>query len=267
MGALVTRWPELQGALRLGATGPKIGNSADRRNEFGSISRTGCCRRQDQRDVAPSALARVDGGLAATVTTPRGLMPRIWSRFPAPEVRPFVRLFFEAVRAWPTRWRRVRPRSLCAGVSLSRWLLVDLLADRPSRVRRGFELFVEMAAPYPAIHSTRAVSGRARSRCAGQVSQAVQCAPQDSARSRRPWWTAAGRIRRAAARRGGRANSRSAASRTIASYVAGCERAKSRYAAQIPPRSPARGQELGEPGEAGQCHRPDDAVPTVGKCP
>ena len=55
--------------------------------------------------------------LAATVATPQGLMRRIWEQVSSPEVRPFVRLFFEVFAPWPTRWASRPTRSLCAWVS------------------------------------------------------------------------------------------------------------------------------------------------------
>jgi len=55
----------------------KIGNSAIG-ERVRKISRTGCCPKADQRDVAPSALARVDGGVAATVTHAAGADAAIW---------------------------------------------------------------------------------------------------------------------------------------------------------------------------------------------
>jgi hypothetical protein len=66
----------------------------------------------------PSAPARVDGGAGRHGGHAAGLMRRIWEQVSSPEVRPFVRLFFEVFAPWPTRWASRPTRSLCAWVSL-----------------------------------------------------------------------------------------------------------------------------------------------------
>jgi AcrR family transcriptional regulator len=110
--------------------------------------------------------------LAGTATTPAELMRGIWREVSSPEVRPFVRLFFEvfalAARDEPgtapvlpgltSSWLDdataaaervgVEPdrAALRLGVAVSRGLLLDLLAGAPiDEVDAAHDLFVRMA--------------------------------------------------------------------------------------------------------------------------
>jgi hypothetical protein len=100
--------------------------------------------------------------LAATVKTPQELMRAIWEQVSSPEVRPFVRLFFEVfaltradlTTAWIEDALAVAgrlgvapdPAAMRLGVAVPRGLLLDLLAgaDR-AEVDAAFELFIEMS--------------------------------------------------------------------------------------------------------------------------
>jgi AcrR family transcriptional regulator len=110
--------------------------------------------------------------LAEAAATPGELMTRLWQQVSSPELRPFVRLFFEvfalATRGAPgtgqvlaglTRtWLDdaesvaeglgVEPDrvALRLGVAVSRGLLLDLLAgEDPEQVTAAHELFVQLA--------------------------------------------------------------------------------------------------------------------------
>ena len=111
---------------------------------------------QDQRRVLLE--------LAAVATAPADLARALWQRVSAPELRPFVRLFFETVAhtvatgdEFTSPWidssaeaamamgLRQDPVDLRLGVAVTRGLLVDLLtgADRAA-VNRAFERFLEL---------------------------------------------------------------------------------------------------------------------------
>ena len=101
-----------------------------------------------------AAMAELAGG------SPRELMTGLWARVSSPELRPFVRLFFE-VSALTTRDSLTAPwlddatavagrmgvetdrAALRLGVAVSRGLLLDLLAGAPKEeVDEAYELFV-----------------------------------------------------------------------------------------------------------------------------
>ncbi|GAA2640066.1 TetR family transcriptional regulator [Paractinoplanes durhamensis] len=108
--------------------------------------------------------------LAETATDPAELMTGVWRAVSSPEVRPFVRLFFE-VFALAARGAAPAPAGLTAswldeagragerlgietdraalrlGVAVSRGLLMDLLAgEDPAEVDAAHALFVRLAA-------------------------------------------------------------------------------------------------------------------------
>jgi AcrR family transcriptional regulator len=107
--------------------------------------------------------------LAETAATPGDLMSGIWQAVSNPEVRPFVRLFFE-VFALAARGATPAPAGLTAswlddaekaggrlgivtdramlrlGVAVTRGLLIDLLAgEDPAEVDAAHDLFVRLA--------------------------------------------------------------------------------------------------------------------------
>lgn len=113
--------------------------------------------------------------LAETAQTPGELMSRLWQQVSSPEIRPFVRLFFEvfalATRKTPgteqvlagltTSWlddaAKVAERlgvepdraALRLGVAVSRGLLLDLLAGADhAEVTAAHDLFVRLAEDY-----------------------------------------------------------------------------------------------------------------------
>jgi AcrR family transcriptional regulator len=100
--------------------------------------------------------------LAATVTTPEELMRRLWEQVSSPELRPFVRLFFEVVALTradlTTAWIDdalaaahklgvpADPAAMRLGVAVARGLLLDLLtgADRAD-VDAAYDLFIRLS--------------------------------------------------------------------------------------------------------------------------
>ncbi|GIF22020.1 AcrR family transcriptional regulator [Actinoplanes tereljensis] len=110
--------------------------------------------------------------LAETATTPGELMEGVWRAVSSPEVRPFVRLFFEVfalaarggtpgpaglTASWLDDAERAGERlgvetdraALRLGVAVSRGLLMDLLAgEDPAEVDAAHALFVRLAG-YP----------------------------------------------------------------------------------------------------------------------
>jgi AcrR family transcriptional regulator len=111
--------------------------------------------------------------LAETAATPAELMTGVWRAVSSPEVRPFVRLFFE-VFALTTRGGAPGPAGLTAswlddaekagerlgietdraalrlGVAVSRGLLIDLLAgEDPDEVDAAHDLFVRLTGEAP----------------------------------------------------------------------------------------------------------------------
>jgi AcrR family transcriptional regulator len=116
--------------------------------------------------------AQQRSAMAAMATgTPRDVMTALWTRVSSPELRPFVRLFFEvfalATRGAPgttrlldgltTSWlddaMEVAARmgvdtdrsALRLGIAVSRGLLLDLLAGAPKEeVDAAYELFVHL---------------------------------------------------------------------------------------------------------------------------
>jgi len=111
---------------------------------------------QDQRRVLLE--------LAAEATAPADLARALWQRVSAPELRPFVRLFFETVshtvatadevtspwidssaEAATAIGVRQDPVDIRLGVAVTRGLLVDLLAGAdPAAVNRAFERYLEL---------------------------------------------------------------------------------------------------------------------------
>jgi AcrR family transcriptional regulator len=114
-----------------------------------------------------AAMAR----LAATASTPREAMMGLWDQVSSPQLRPFVRLFFEVfgmaaqgvpgtaamlenlTEPWLTEGLAAAgtvgtatdATALRLGVAASRGLLLDLLAGAdPEAVRASYELFVAM---------------------------------------------------------------------------------------------------------------------------
>jgi AcrR family transcriptional regulator len=111
--------------------------------------------------------------LADTVTSPGELMSGIWRQVSSPEVRPFVRLFFEVfalatrdetgtpgetglTSSWLADAAAVAerlgiepdPAALRLGVAVSRGLLLDLLAGATlEEVTAAYDLFVRMSQP------------------------------------------------------------------------------------------------------------------------
>ncbi len=107
--------------------------------------------------------------LAETVSDPAELMAGIWGAVSAPEVRPFVRLFFEvlaltargaapagltagwledAAKAGERLGVTTDPAMLRLGVAVVRGLLIDLLTgEDPAEVQAAHELFVRLAGP------------------------------------------------------------------------------------------------------------------------
>ena len=103
--------------------------------------------------------------LAAEVETPEELVLALWHRVSAPEMRPFVRLFFECVAAtggvgltdpWITVSEPVTelvgagfdPDEIRLGVAVTRGLLIDVLAtDDATAATRAVERFVELWQP------------------------------------------------------------------------------------------------------------------------
>ncbi|MFF5233316.1 TetR family transcriptional regulator [Dactylosporangium sp. NPDC000521] len=108
--------------------------------------------------------------LAETAATPAELMTDVWRAVSSPEVRPFVRLFFE-VLALTTRGGAPGPEGLTAswlddaekaggrlgietdraslrlGIAVTRGLLVDLLAgEDPAEVDAAYDLFIRLTA-------------------------------------------------------------------------------------------------------------------------
>jgi AcrR family transcriptional regulator len=100
--------------------------------------------------------------LAATVTTPQDLMSRLWEQVSSPELRPFVRLFFEVfaltradlTTAWIDDAMAVAsklgvapdPAATRLGVAVSRGLLLDLLAGADkAEADAAYDLFVRMS--------------------------------------------------------------------------------------------------------------------------
>jgi AcrR family transcriptional regulator len=108
--------------------------------------------------------------LAETATTPAELMTGVWRAVSSPEVRPFVRLFFEVfaltargavpgpaglTTSWLDDAERAGERlgietdraALRLGVAVTRGLLIDLLAgEDPAEVDAAHDLFVRLAA-------------------------------------------------------------------------------------------------------------------------
>ena len=107
--------------------------------------------------------------LAETAATPAELMRSVWQAVSDPEIRPFVRLFFE-VFALAARGEAPAPAGLTAswlddaeqagrqlgittdraalrlGVAVTRGLLIDLLAgEDPAEVDAAHDLFVRLA--------------------------------------------------------------------------------------------------------------------------
>jgi AcrR family transcriptional regulator len=107
--------------------------------------------------------------LAESVTDPADLMTGVWRSVSNPEVRPFVRLFFEVfalaarggtpgtaelTTSWLDEAEKVQQRlgitvdraMLRLGVAVNRGLLMDLLAgDDPGEVDAAHDLFVQLA--------------------------------------------------------------------------------------------------------------------------
>jgi AcrR family transcriptional regulator len=124
--------------------------------------------------------ARQRAAMAAMVDPagrPEDLMLRLWQQVSSPELRPFVRLFFEvfalAARGAPgterlltgltTAWVddamavadrmgvAVDPAAMRLGVAVSRGLLLDLIAGAPqAEVNAAYELFVKFYDSYAA---------------------------------------------------------------------------------------------------------------------
>jgi AcrR family transcriptional regulator len=112
--------------------------------------------------------------LAETAATPGELMTGIWRAVSSPEVRPFVRLFFEVLTlttrgaapgptgltgTWLDDAARAGERlgvatdraALRLGVAVTRGLLIDLLAgEDPGEVDAAHDLFVSLAGQAPA---------------------------------------------------------------------------------------------------------------------
>jgi AcrR family transcriptional regulator len=111
---------------------------------------------QDQRRVLLE--------LAAEATAPADLARALWQRVSAPELRPFVRLFFETVShtvatgdEFTSPWidssaeaamalgLRQDPVDIRLGVAVTRGLLVDLLTGADAAaVNRAFERYLEL---------------------------------------------------------------------------------------------------------------------------
>ncbi|MBG0566385.1 TetR family transcriptional regulator [Actinoplanes aureus] len=107
--------------------------------------------------------------LAETASTPGELMTGVWRAVSDPEVRPFVRLFFEVfaltargaapgpaglTASWLDDAERAAERlgvapdraALRLGVAVARGLLIDLLAgEDPAEVDAAHDLFVQLA--------------------------------------------------------------------------------------------------------------------------
>ena len=116
--------------------------------------------------------------LAESVADPAELMTGIWRAVSSPEVRPFVRLFFEVfaltargsapgaaglTTSWLDDAERAGERlgittdraALRLGVAVSRGLLMDLLAgEDPAEVDAAHDLFVRLAGPTSAPDAT-----------------------------------------------------------------------------------------------------------------
>ena len=100
--------------------------------------------------------------LSAEIDDPVELARALWQRTSAPELRPFVRLFFECVALtggkgltdpWIALSLEVSDRlgltagedELRLGVAVTRGLLIDVLAsDDVSQATRAFERYLEM---------------------------------------------------------------------------------------------------------------------------
>jgi AcrR family transcriptional regulator len=120
--------------------------------------------------------------LTATASSPRELMTRLWEQVSSPEIRPFVRLFFEVfglaaqglpgtesllpsltdpwledgVAAAANLGYASDAHAIRLGVAVTRGLLLDLVAGAdPHEVRASHELFIEFFERYAGIIPNR----------------------------------------------------------------------------------------------------------------